>query len=84
MDHEHGQPLHLFLLEERLERYRQFAAEARRTAAAAQDIDLRAGHLAMAEGWQALAEEIEKVRDRLGTMHGAIESARSKAKRPPN
>jgi hypothetical protein len=47
-------------LEQRAQRYREFAQEALRRASRTGDPDMRAGFLSMAAGWHALAEEIER------------------------
>lgn len=47
-------------LEQRAQRYREFAQEALRRASNTGDADMRAGFLSMAAGWHALAEEIER------------------------
>jgi hypothetical protein len=60
-----GQLLASLPLEERLKRYRQFADEALRQAQFAQNPSLRAGYLSMAQGWQLLASEMERMMARI-------------------
>jgi len=59
-----GRLLETLPLEQRAQRYREFAQEALRRAANTHDSDMRAGFLSMAAGWHALAEEIERTASR--------------------
>lgn len=45
-------------LDQRAQRYREFAEQALRRASDTHDPEMRAGFLSMAAGWHALAEEI--------------------------
>lgn len=57
-------------LEQRLERYRASADRALRHAAETRDPDARAGLLATAASWQALADDIERIRRHLDGVPG--------------
>jgi hypothetical protein len=55
-----GRLLETLPLEQRAQRYREFAQEALRRASNTHDSDMRRGFLSMAAGWYTLAEEIER------------------------
>ena len=55
-----GQLLTSLPLEQRVERYRQYAAEALIRSKAATDPAQQAEYLTMAAGWQAMASETER------------------------
>jgi hypothetical protein len=55
-----GQLLSSLPLEERIERYRQFAAQFVAKALEESDADRRAEYIAMAAGWHSMAQEAER------------------------
>jgi hypothetical protein len=77
-----GQLLETLPLEQRAQRYREFAQEALRRASNTHDSDMRAGFLSMAAGWHALVEEIERTASR--TTPGEETAGREPVRRDPH
>ena len=77
-----GRLIETLPLEQRAQRYREFAQEAVRRASNTHDSDMRAGFLSMAAGWHALAEEIERTASR--TTPGEEKAGQEPIRRDPH